>query len=344
MLEYKKTDSVRLSRELDRIEITDQTLLPERTEVLRIVSLEQMFEAIKSLRVRGAPAIGIFAAYCMYIVSLNAKNDEIISSLKAAAEYLASSRPTAVNLSYALNIQLKTAEAAAEEGRDIAAALLERAQKIHSDDIASCLAIAENALSLLHDGDGVLTHCNAGALACSRLGTGLGALLLSVERGKKLHAFVDETRPLLQGARLTAYELKTAGVPYELICDNMAAHFMQRGEINAVMVGCDRAAANGDIANKIGTLSAAVNAKFFNVPFYVCCPFSTIDRSCRSGREIPIEERAGEEITSLYYSRPVAPEGTACRNPAFDVTPSELITAIITERGIYRYPYDFSDN
>lgn len=340
-LEYIDSDSVRLSADGKSIIIIDQTLLPDKLQYLQIVSLEQMFEAVKSLRVRGAPAIGIFAGYAMYVLAENYEESfgEFFSYLKAAGEHLISSRPTAVNLSWAVN---RVLSAGVNAGRNYAVtAMHDEALKIHIEDIAVCKAIAENALSLISNGAAVLTHCNAGALATSRLGTGLGALLLGAQKGYKLKAYVDETRPLMQGARLTAFELQNAGVETVLICDNMAAHFMSQGKINAVFVGCDRVAANGDTANKIGTLSAAVSAKYFGVPFYVCCPFSTIDTNCKNGSDITIEERSSDEITDLYFEERIAPQGISCRNPAFDITPSELITAIITEKGIFHYPYDF---
>lgn len=347
-LVYKKTDSVQLSPDKKAVVIIDQTLLPNETKYLSLKTPEELFEAIKTLRVRGAPAIGIFAAYAMFVISQSIKSDsadEFLGELERAGDYLISSRPTAVNLSWAVRRQLSAARSAVGGSAENAvSAMYREAVKIHCEDIASCRAIAENGLSLLHDGDGVLTHCNAGALACSRLGTGLGPLLLGAEKGYRFHAFVDETRPLLQGARLTAYELHRAGIKTDLICDNMAAYFMSKGEINAVLVGCDRVAKNGDAANKIGTLGAAVLAKHFNVPFYVCCPFSTIDTTCADGNDIPVEERNGDELTELYFKKRTAPVGVGCKNPAFDVTPSELITAIITEKGIFRYPYDFSDN
>lgn len=340
---YEKYDSVRLSEDGNAVVIIDQTLLPNELKYLRLSSPEDMFEAIKLLRVRGAPAIGIFAGFAMYVLAKNIKADsdgEFYARLGQIGEYLSSARPTAVNLSWAVNRQLERAEKAGFE--NAAEAMREEAEKILAEDIAECLSISEYGLSLLHDGDGVLTHCNAGALATSRLGTGLGPLLLGAERGYGFRAYVDETRPLLQGARLTAFELKNAGVETNLICDNMAAHFMSKGEIDAVLVGCDRVAANGDTANKIGTYGAAVLAKHFGIPFYVCCPMSTIDVSCASGADITVEERGGDEIAELFFKKRVAPEGVVCRNPAFDVTPSELITAIITSRGIFRYPYDFS--
>lgn len=340
---YEKYDSVRLSDDGNAVVIIDQTLLPNELKYLRLERAEDMYEAIKFLRVRGAPAIGIFAGYAMYVLAkqINADSaEDFYFRLDRIGKYLSSSRPTAVNLSWAVRRQTDRAGSAGYE--NAVEALRAESVKIHEEDIATCYEISQKCLSLLHNGDGVLTHCNAGALATSRLGTGLGPLLLGAQTGYAFHAYVDETRPLLQGARLTAYELKNAGVDVNLICDNMAAHFMSKGAINAVLVGCDRVAANGDTANKIGTYGAAVLAKHFGIPFYVCCPFSTIDVNCASGADIVVEERGGDEITDLHFAKRVAPEGVTCRNPSFDVTPSELVTAMITERGIFRYPYDFS--
>lgn len=341
---YKKNDSVRLAEDGKAVVIIDQTLLPNEFKLLRLETAEEMFEAIKYLRVRGAPAIGIFAGYAMYVLAdgINTESaEEFYLRLEKISDYLCSSRPTAVNLSWAVKRQTDCAGKAGFE--NALPAMRAEAEKIHLEDIDTCRKIAEYGLSLLHDGDGILTHCNAGALACSRLGTGLGPLLLGAQKGYKFHAFVDETRPLMQGARLTAYELANAGVDVDLICDSMAAHFMSKGDINAVLVGCDRVAANGDTANKIGTYSAAVNAHHFGIPFYVCCPFSTIDVLCSSGNDIIVEERDGDEITELNFIKRTAPRGITCRNPAFDVTPAKLITAFITEKGIFSPPYDFSD-
>ena len=225
---------------------------------------------------------------------------------------------------------------------EIVAALRAEAEAIHAEDIAMCRAIAEYGLSLLHEGDTVLTHCNAGPLATSEYGTGLGPLMLAAERGVDIKAYVDETRPLLQGARLTAWELMNAGIDVTLICDNMSATVMRQGKVQAVIVGCDRMAANGDAANKIGTSGAAILAKHYGVPVYILLPSSTIDLGCPTGADIPIELRDGEEIRSLWYERPMAPAGVKCWNPAFDVTDHELITAIVTERGILYPPFDTS--
>lgn len=344
-MEYIESDSVRLSEDCRSVIIIDQTLLPLKTEYKILSSAEDIFEAIKNLRVRGAPAIGICAGYGMYILSRQIECQdfgEFYSELSRAGEYLCSSRPTAVNLSAAVKRVLEAAESSrnlpVDEIRDI---LKETAVKIHTEDIEMCNAISEYGLSLVKDGDGILTHCNAGPLATSRYGTGLGTLFLGKERGYNFHAYVDETRPLLQGARLTAYELNKAGIDVTLICDNMASAAMKNGFIQAVFVGCDRVAANGDTANKIGTSGAAVLAKHYGIPFYVFCPSTTIDFSCKCGADIPIELRDGEEIRTMFFREPIAPE-VKCWNPSFDVTGGELITAIITEKGICRPPYEKS--
>lgn len=341
-MQYLDTDSVRLSKDETKVEIIDQTLLPNEVSILSLNTPQELFDAIYYLKVRGAPAIGIFAGYALYVLALAADEESFDDKIKAHADYLSSSRPTAVNLSWALKRVLQAAENTAGSKAQKLAAMKNEAVKIHEEDIAVCRKIAEYGLTLVKDGDGILTHCNAGALATSRLGTGLGTLLLGAEKGVRFHAYVDETRPLLQGARLTAYELSQAGVDCTLICDNMAGLVMKQGKINACFVGCDRVAANGDAANKIGTMSAAVLAKHFGVPFYVFCPTSTIDVTCKSGEDIVIEERPQEEIKTMFFEKPSAPENVKCYNPAFDVTPAELITAIVTEKGIFRPPFDFT--
>lgn len=337
-MKYNEFDSVRLSEDGKSVVIIDQTLLPNRTEFLTLSRAEDIFEAIKKLRVRGAPAIGICAGYAMYVLAQQIDSADFMGELRKIGDYLNSSRPTAVNLSAAIKRMLRCAENNTVNTLD---ALRAEAIKIHEEDIAMCKAISEYGLTLVKDGDGILTHCNAGPLATSRYGTGLGTLILGKEKGWNFHAYVDETRPLLQGARLTAYELDKAGIDVTLICDNMASAAMKNDFIQAVFVGCDRVAANGDTANKIGTSGAAVLAKHYGVPFYVFCPSSTIDFSCASGADIPIELRDGDEIRTMFYSEPVAPE-VKCWNPSFDVTDSDLITAIITEKGICRAPYDVS--
>ena len=330
--------TVRLSEDGQAVEIIDQTLLPNEVKFLRLETAETLYEAIFGLRVRGAPAIGIAVAFGMYVLAQQIPdNGGFYAELLRLGNYLISSRPTAVNLSHAVQRMLS---AAAECGKEAALPrLYEECNAIYNEDRAICRAIAENGLTLVKDGDGILTHCNAGALAASEYGTGLGSLLLGKERGYDFHVYTDETRPLLQGARLTAFELFRAGIDVTLMCDSAASMLMRAGRINACFVGCDRVAANGDAANKIGTRSVAVNAKYHGVPFYVFCPSSTIDFDCGSGADIVIEERASEEITEKFFAERIAPEGVKCFNPAFDVTDAELITAIVTERGICRYPY-----
>lgn len=311
----------------NKLFILDQTLLPNEEKWVEITSKEQAYDAIKTLMVRGAPAIGIFAGYAMAQFSA----DTDIYELK---EYLDSSRPTAVNLSWATARMVK----AFEENKN----LIEEAIAIHNEDIEMCRKISEYGLSLLKDGDGILTHCNAGELATSRYGTGLGPLILGEEKGYDFKVFSDETRPLLQGARLTSYELEKAGIDVTLICDNMASLVMKKGMIDAVLVGCDRVAANGDTANKIGTSGVAVLAKYYGIPFYVLGPYSTVDFSCKSGDDIIIEERDKKEIKEKYFEKPTALPETKCFNPAFDVTDNSLITAIITDKGIAYPPFSKS--
>jgi len=323
--------------------ILDQTKLPEATEFIKLDKVEEVWEAISQLKVRGAPAIGIAAAYglCTAMKDTAVKNtEEFLAELKRNSEYLAGSRPTAVNLFWAL----KRMERAAFINRDktveeLKKVLIKEANAIRDEDESMCRAIGENALTLFHDGMTVLTHCNAGGLATAMYGTALAPIYLAKEKGWNIKVFADETRPLLQGARLTAWELMQAGVDVTLICDNMAAAVMAKGLIDAVIVGCDRVAANGDTANKIGTYGLAVLAKAHNIPFYVAGPTSTIDIETPSGKEIPIEERKPDEIT-CGLGRRTAPLGVKTYNPAFDVTPHELITAIITEKGVLRQPYD----
>lgn len=306
------------------LKILDQRLLPNEEKWIEIKTKEQAYDAIKTLAVRGAPAIGVFAAYATAIFS----KDTDIYELR---DYLNSSRPTAVNLSWATGRIVN----AYENGRS----LIDEAEAIRNEDIEMCRKISEYGLSLLKDGDGILTHCNAGELAASRYGTGLGPIILGREKGYNFKAYCDETRPLLQGARLTSYELEKAGVDVTLICDDMAGYAMSKGLINAVLVGCDRVASNGDTANKIGTSSVAVLAKYYGIPFYVLGPYSTVDFNCKSGSEITVEEREAQEIKELYFEKPTALKETKCLNPAFDVTDNSLITAIITDKGIAYPPF-----
>lgn len=341
--EVTHIESVRLSDDGGSVVIIDQTLLPGRLEYLILSDARKMWEAIYKLQVRGAPAIGIFAGYSIYCLARQSRTEdpeEFVRDFREKKDYLNSSRPTAVNLSWALNrmeqVVLTHRDRPIPEILDL---LRQEAERIHQEDMEMCRTISEYGLSLLKDGNGILTHCNAGPLATSRYGTGQGPLYLGKERGMHFRVFADETRPLLQGARLTAWELQRAGVDVTLICDNMASLVMKNGWVQACLVGCDRVAANGDAANKIGTSGVAILAKHYGIPFYVLGPTSTIDMNCRSGADIVIELRDPEEIRSKYYREPVAPEGVKCYNPAFDVTDHELITAIVTEKGICYPPF-----
>lgn len=340
--------SVSLTNDESAVRIIDQTLLPSELKYIELKTPEELYEAICSLRVRGAPAIGVFAAYALYVLTLHSKardGGSLLKEIEKNARHLSSSRPTAVNLSR----QLDRMTAAAISCADLSvSAILNRlrseAAAIHNEDITICAAISEHGLSLVKNGDGILTHCNAGSLAASRYGTALGPILLGAERGVRFRVWCDETRPLLQGARLTSFELISAGVDTTLICDDMAAFVMASGKIDACFVGCDRMAINGDAANKIGTLGIAVLARHFGIPFYVFCPSTTIDPSCISGADIAIEMRHEQELRSLYYEKPMVPDGVKCFNPAFDITPGELITAIVTEQAVIRPPYAKSLN
>ena len=336
-------DNVRLSDDGRAVRILDQSLLPNETIYLELQTPEELYEAIATLRVRGAPAIGIFAGYALYVLALQTKATsyaDFLAECQKNRDYLNSSRPTAVNLRHMLDRVLAVVQSM--PCADISAiqdAMGQMAKAIHEEDIAMCTAISEYGLSLVKAGDGILTHCNAGPLATSRYGTGLGPLFLAQERGIPLHAFCDETRPLLQGARLTAYELQRAGIDCTLICDNMASLVMKQGKINACFVGCDRVARNGDTANKIGTSGVAILAKHYGIPFYVLGPSSTIDFTCPDGDHIPIELRDGAEIKEKFFSKPSSLPEVKCYNPAFDVTDYELITAIVTEKGICYPPF-----
>ena len=334
---------VGLNPTLDKVRILDQSLLPNQEAYLELSGLEELREAILRLRIRGAPAIGIFAGYAMYVLARQisaAGPEEFLRELEAQGAALAQARPTAVNLSWAVNRMLRTAgENLSLPRRDLLELLLNECRTIHREDARMCRSIAQYGLSLVKDGDGVLTHCNAGPLATSQYGTALGPILLGREVGINLRVFADETRPLLQGARLTAWELQRAEVDVTLICDNMASAVMKQGWVQACFVGCDRVAANGDTANKIGTSAVAILARHYGIPFYVLGPTSTIDLDCPDGDHIPIEERGGDEIREMWYRQPMAPAGVKCYNPSFDVTDHSLITAIITERGICYPPF-----
>lgn len=339
-------ENVRLNAEGDKVIIIDQTLLPNQTKEIQLETAKDLYDAIFELKVRGAPAIGICAGYGIYILARTIKTEDMdvfIKKFKEYSDYLNSSRPTAVNLSWALkrmeNVVINNREKTVPEVIEL---LGLECGAIHEEDIKMCAAISEYGLSLIKDGDGILTHCNAGPLATSKYGTALGPILLGKERGLNFKVFADETRPLLQGARLTSYELQKAGVDVTLICDNMASIVMKNGWINACFVGCDRIAQNGDTANKIGTSGVAILAKHYNIPFYVLGPTSTIDMSCISGDDIVIELRNPDEIREKFYKEPMALNEVKCYNPAFDVTDNSLITAIITEKGICYPPFSES--
>ena len=351
-------ETVSLDIETDELVIIDQTLLPGKTEIIRLKTAQEIWDAIYLLRVRGAPAIGVAAAMGIYIlakqiavengmlgetadVTQNADTYNIFyTEFVKQKDYLNSARPTAVNLSWALNRMDRLCQSMSDKPiSHIIAALQKEALEIKAEDIRVCKAIGEYGLSLVKPGDGILTHCNAGQLATCKYGTATAPIYLGQERGYNFKVFADETRPLLQGARLTAYELHSAGVDVTLICDNMASTVMKNGWVNAVFVGCDRVAANGDAANKIGTSGVAAIAKYYGVPVYICAPTSTIDMNTPTGAEIKIEQRPAQEVTEMWYKERMAPEGVKVFNPAFDVTDHELIAGIVTEYGVARAPY-----
>ncbi len=324
--------------EQGQLVLIDQTRLPLEFVELTCQDVATVWEAIKLLRVRGAPAIGIAAAYgvCLGLQpSLVSSRQVVLEQLDSVCAYLAQSRPTAVNLFWALERMRQVGHGTSPDDspRAVLQRLLAEAQKIHEEDRAMCHAIGRHGAALLQDGQGVLTHCNAGGLATAEYGTALSVFFTAQDQGKQLRVFVDETRPLLQGARLTAWELQRRGIPATLICDSMAAQVMREGKAQAVVTGADRIAANGDSANKIGTYGLAVLAHAHGIPFYIAAPSSTFDLSLASGDGIPIEQRAAEEITE-GLGRRTAPQGIEVYNPAFDVTPARYITGIITERGV----------
>ena len=359
-------ETVDLDIETDELVIIDQTLLPGKTEIIRLKTAQEIWDAIYLLRVRGAPAIGVAAAFGIYILAKQIaveknmldKDGEAVQTVGRNVnqadefktfyvefvkqkEFLNSARPTAVNLSWALNRMDGLCQSMSHKSiSDIIVALQEEAIEIKNEDIRVCKAIGEYGLSLVKPGDGILTHCNAGQLATCKYGTATAPIYLGHERGYNFRVFADETRPLLQGARLTAYELHSAGVDVTLICDNMASMVMKNGWVDAVFVGCDRVAANGDAANKIGTSGVAAIAKYYGIPVYICAPTSTIDMTTKTGAEIKIEQRPAEEVTEMWYKERMAPEGVKVFNPAFDVTDHELIAGIVTEYGIARAPYE----
>ena len=324
-----------------RLEIIDQTLLPGEYRIITPGSVEEAWEAIKRLRVRGAPALGVTAGFAVILGVRDWAGVDVqglLSEVERVCAYVGSSRPTAVNLFWALERMKRCAEANAAKGVEgIKDALMVEAKRILEEDKAICRQLGEHGASLIADGARILTHCNAGGLATSEYGTALAAVFTAHEQGKRIHVYADETRPLLQGARLTTWELMQAGVETTLICDDMAAHVMKSGKVDMVITGADRIAGNGDAANKIGTYGLAVLARHHEIPMYVVAPVSTFDLTLASGEEIPIEERSPDEVTS-WMGLPTAAEGVKVFNPAFDVTPHELISAIVTERGVIREP------
>ena len=336
-------DTVRLDDENNAVVIIDQTKLPGKIEIISLHTAQEIWDAIYLLQVRGAPAIGVAAAYGIYVLAKQMDTedyDTFYREFVQQKEYLDSSRPTAVNLSWALNRMQRVVEAhSGETVAQIKEALHRESVAIQEEDIWVCRMIGEHGLTLVKPGDGILTHCNAGQFATSKYGTATAPIYLGEERGYHFHVFADETRPLLQGARLTAFELQSSGVDVTLICDNMSATVMKNGWVNAVFVGCDRVAANGDAANKIGTSVVAAVAKYYGVPVYICAPTSTIDLNTPTGAEIKIEQRPAEEVTEMWYKERMAPEGVKVFNPAFDVTDHELIAGIVTEYGVARAPY-----
>lgn len=336
-------DTVRLDDENNAVVIIDQTKLPGKIEIISLHTAQEIWNAIYLLQVRGAPAIGVAAAYGIYVLAKRMDTedyDTFYREFVRQKEYLDSSRPTAVNLSWALNRMQRVVEAhSGETVAQIKEALHRESVAIQEEDIWVCRMIGEHGLTLVKPGDGILTHCNAGQLATSKYGTATAPIYLGEERGYHFHVFADETRPLLQGARLTAFELQSSGVDVTLICDNMSATVMKNGWVNAVFVGCDRVAANGDAANKIGTSVVAAVAKYYGVPVYICAPTSTIDLNTPTGAGIKIEQRPAEEVTEMWYKERMAPEGIKVFNPAFDVTDHELIAGIVTEYGVARAPY-----
>lgn len=327
-----------LNDEQSELVILDQTLLPREEKYLSLHTAEETAEAIRFLRVRGAPAIGAAAACAYYLEAkrLNCRHKEdLIKELAVKKEVLHSSRPTAVNLFWALSRMERAALNADGTAEEIKKILLRECAGIIEEDKECCRKIGEYGAAFLENAKGVLTYCNAGALATTGRGTATAPIYTAYGAGKRFKVFASETRPLLQGARLTSYELSRAGVDVTLICDNMISALMGKGKIDAVLVGCDRVALNGDTANKIGTSGAAVLAHYYHIPFYVCCPVSTIDFNCPNGEGIVIEERPAYEVTDMWYTHPMAPETVSVWNPAFDVTPAALITAFVTEKGIF---------
>lgn len=333
-----------LKFEKNTLRLLDQRLLPGKEVWMTCRTSRDVHQAIKTMIVRGAPAIGVTAGYGLYlgVKNIRGTRSDFLKQLKKEAKYLKTARPTAVNLRNVVDdIVKRVSNCSALRSELLAAEVLKEARLSHVLDDKLCKTMGCAGASLLKSGDNVLTHCNAGGLATTGYGTALGVIYSAVEQGKKLHVYADETRPLLQGARLTAWELSKSKIPCTLLCDNMAASVMRQGKIDKIIVGADRIAANGDTANKIGTYSVAVLAKVHHIPFYVAAPSTTFDFKAKTGRQIPIENRAGEEVTEGFGKR-TAPRGIRVWNPAFDVTPHELITAFITEAGVLKAPFSKS--
>lgn len=350
---FNKVITVKLPDDKQSVDILDQTLLPRTIKRINLRTKEELWDAIKKLKVRGAPAIGVSAAYGLAVLSnrIDAPDfDTFYKEFKEIKDYLASSRPTAVNLFWALNRMDDKALSIKDQSlNSIKAALFEEAQKIRDEDVEISRNIGELGFGLLKELKkegkeiGILTHCNAGTIATAKYGTATAPMYTALEHGwagSDMHVYCDETRPLLQGARLTAFELYNAGITTTLQCDNMASMLMKQGKIDIIFVGCDRVAKNGDSANKIGTSAVAILAKHYSIPFYVCAPSSTIDLNTAKGDDIPIEMRDPEEVTTMWYKERMAPEGIDAFNPAFDYAEHDLITGIITEKGIAKAPFD----
>ena len=350
---FDKVITVRLNKDKTALDIIDQTLLPGTIKRINLRSKEEIWDAIKKLRVRGAPAIGVTAAYGIALIAsrINAnKFNSFYTEFKEAEDYLASSRPTAVNLFWALNRMDRVAQENKEKPiSQIKDILFNEADRIREEDVQISRNIGEIGFGLLKDLKkdgreiGIMTHCNAGTLATAKYGTATAPMYIALEKGwlgTDMHVYCDETRPLLQGARLTSFELYNSGITTTLQCDNMASILMKSGKIDIIFVGCDRVARNGDAANKIGTSGVAILAKHYGIPFYVCAPSSTIDLSTKTGDGIPIEMRDPNEVTEMWYKERMAPEGVDVFNPAFDVTDHDLITGIITEKGMCHAPFD----
>lgn len=336
-------ETVDFSTDGKNLKIIDQTKLPNKLEIIELNKKESIWEAIYKLRVRGAPAIGVAAAIGLTVAMKDEFEEDLNKfkeKFKEVKDYLASSRPTAVNLFWALNRMEKILESyEGNSSLELLDELEKEARKIRQEDIEICKKIGEYGRELIEDGYGILTHCNAGALATVKYGTATAPIYLAHQDELKIKVYADETRPLLQGARLTSYELMANGIDTTLICDNMSQSIMRFGLVNIVFVGCDRVAINGDTANKIGTSMLALAAKRHNIPFYVCCPTSTIDFDIESGEDIEIEMRTDKEVTEMWYEKRMAPEDVKVINPSFDVTDWDLITGIITEEGIIYPPF-----